>query len=121
MKPTTIGLLVNYIVENRKDTAFVRYNPDQIALSVNDDIENNNLTYVLDEEGDFMGVMTFIRDECHKILFIKNLVVTKTAAMVVFTKYIQKRFPNWSVLANRKNKKMNYNTHRLFHLIQNRK
>lgn len=118
MNEHNIGCLAEWIMLHRRGGAFKDNTLDQIVAGLAVDIEENNLLYVFDDDlCDFNGLVTLIADREHKILFVKNLIITRHSALVVFMRYFNEHFLGYMISANRKDIEVEYNVNRLFHLL----
>jgi len=117
-KPKTIGMLAEWIMANRKGDAFKDDTLSSLVCGLEEDASYGNMLYVLDDDVHFIGVVTFIPDRANRLLFVKNILVTKTAALVIFAQHFKRMFDGYTIMGNQNNKEVMYNTHRLInHLL----
>lgn len=115
----TIEMLTEWILKHRNDSVFVGDTKEQIALGIQQDVKDNTILYVWDDnENDFIGVVSYRVDRNEKIVFVRNLLITKHSSLVVFIKFFEMSCPGYTIAANRKNKYINYNTFRMCHLLK---
>lgn len=119
MKQQTIGSLAEWVMKHRKGNAFKDDTLDNIVSGLQDDIANNNLTYVLDDTGEPIGLMTFLPDSSNKLLFVKNILVTKHTALKIFAQHFLQNFDGWCITGNRNDEQLFYSAHRLINLLTN--
>lgn len=117
MKQQTIGSLAEWVMKHRKGNAFKDDTLDNIVSGLQDDIANNNLTYVLDDTGEPIGLMTFLPDSSNKLLFVKNILVTKHTALKIFAQHFLQNFDGWTITGNRNDEQLFYSAHRLINLL----
>lgn len=118
MKEHTIEMLTDWIIKHRNENIFVDDTKEQIALGIQQDVRNGNILYAYDDDlMDFIGVVSFIADHTNRILFVRNILVTKHTALVQFINYFKHSYNGFHITANRKNKYVHYNTFRLVNLL----
>lgn len=117
--PISVGDLAEWIIDNRSGSAFKDNTFVELCAGIQEDIEKHNLLFVLDDQGTIIGVMSFLPDRENKILFVRNILVTKHSAMKIFAQDFLERFPAFHVSGNRNNEHIMYNTSRLVNHILN--
>lgn len=121
MTQKTIGELAEWIVANRKGSAFVGDTLQNIIAGLQEDVPRGNVLFVLDEDCKFIGVATFIVDRTNFIFFVKNLLVTRYAALPIFAQHFLEHFNGYAIAANRNNEEIMYDTNRLISHLKNMK
>lgn len=119
MKQQTIGSLAEWVMKHRSGNAFKDDTLDNIVAGLQEDISNNHLTYVLDDMGEPIGLMTFLPDSSNKLLFVKNIIVTKHTALKIFAQHFLQNFDGWNITGNRNDEQLFYSAHRLINLLTN--
>lgn len=121
-EPISVGELAEWILEHRKGAAFEGDSFEALCGGIQEDIKNHNLLYVLDNDNvELIGVISFMPDRTNKILFVKNILITKHTALVIFAQHFKQHFSWYNIMANRYNENMMYNTSRLINLLLNSK
>lgn len=114
----SVGMLAEWCMKHKKGNAFKDDTLENIICGIQEDLKNGNILWVIDEDGQFIGVVSFRKDEENRILLIRNLVITRHAALTVFVRYFNMRFgEGWAIHAVRKDEYVEYNTHRLCNLL----
>lgn len=119
MKHQTVGTLAEWVIKNRRGDAFKDDTLDNVIAGLQDDITNNELTYVLNDSGEPIGLMTFTQNPEEKTLFVKNILITKHTALVIFAQHFLQHFNGWDISGNRNNVQVTYDSHRLINLLTN--
>lgn len=118
MTQKTIAELAEWIVTNRKGNAFKNDTFENIVAGLQEDVPNGNVLFVLDESGEFIGVMTFIIDRVNFLFFVKNILLTRYACLPIFAQHFTEHYKGYAVCANRYNEEIMYDTSRLVgHLL----
>lgn len=116
----TVGHLAEYILDNRKDKAFVGDTFVNLCAGLEEDIHKGCLLYVCDDKQPnepFTGVVSFTPDFESKKIFVRNIVVTKHSALVIFVRHFSHVYTDYTIEAMRDNEFIKYNTHRLINLL----
>lgn len=114
----TIEELSEWIVRNRKGNAFTDCDKSDIALGLYEDIKNQNVLYAWDDKvNDFIGIVVYSKDVTNKVLFIRQILITKHTALVQFINAFHRMFQDFVICANRDNEYVMYNTYRLTNLL----
>lgn len=116
--PVSVQELVEWIITNRKGSAFKGDTEFELMAGVQEDIANHNLLFVLDSNDKLIGVTTFIIDHENGVLFVKNILITQYSALAIFAQHFKDHFQGFGICANRNNEEIMYNTSRLInHLM----
>lgn len=116
--PVSVQELVEWIITNRKGSAFKGDTEFELMAGVQEDLANHNLLFVLDSNDKLIGVTTFIIDHENGVLFVKNILITQYSALAIFAQHFKDHFQGFGICANRNNEEIMYNTSRLInHLI----
>lgn len=115
----SVGELAEWIIKHRKGAAFEGDSFESLCGGLFEDIKNNNLLYVLDnDDGEIIGILSTIPDRTNKILFVRNILITKHSALVIFAQHFRQHYDGYQVAGNRFNETIMYNTSRLVgHLL----
>lgn len=117
--PVSVGQLAEWIIANRKGSAFKNDTFENICAGIQEDIKNNNLLFVLDDDSEIIGVVSFTSDRTNRILFVRNILITRHSALVIFAAHFKQHFDGYIITANRGNQEIMYNTSRLIgHLLK---
>ena len=109
--------VAEWILDNKRGNAFRNATLESLVHNIATEAENKNMLHVADEDG-LIGVVIFQKDLGNKLLFIKQLLVTRHAALVVFIEYFKMEFAGYSIAANRNDEYVMYNTNRMLHLLE---
>lgn len=119
MTQKTIAELAEWIVENRKGGAFFEDTLENVIAGLQEEVPKGNVLFVLNEDCQFIGVVTFIIDHENKIFFVRNLLVTRHAALAIFSQHFTEHFNGYAICANRYNEDIMYDTSRLIGHLKN--
>lgn len=115
----SVGDLADWIVEHRKGNAFKDDTWENIVAGLQDDIEHGNMLFVCNDHNNIIGVITFISDRENKVVFVRNILITKYTALAIFAQHFRENFKGYALCANRYNEEVMYDTNRLInHLIK---
>lgn len=118
--PISVGELAEWIIDHRSGSAFEGDSFEDLCAGIQEDIKNHNLLYVLDNNaGTLIGVVSYMPDRTNKVLFVRNILITKHTALVIFAQHFSQHFFCYNIVANRYNENIMYNTSRLIgHLLK---
>lgn len=118
-KQHTIGTLAEWVIKHKRGDAFKDDTLENVICGLQTDVANNELTYVLDDLGEPIGLMTFTQNPEEKTLFVRNILITKHTALMIFAQHFLQHFNGWDITGNRNNVQVTYDSHRLINLLTN--
>lgn len=113
--------LVEWIISNRKGSAFKDDTYEQLMDGVQEDIAQHQLLFVLNETGNLIGLVTFSVDQINFVVFVKNILVTRYSAVQIFAQHFTDNFNGYVLSARRDSEEILYDTHRLIGHLMNMK
>jgi hypothetical protein len=117
MTTKSAGELADWILENRKGNAFKGDTWENLVAGLSEDSKHNNMVYVLNDSGNIIGIMTYMADRVYRILFVKNILITKHSALSILAEHVRENFEGFDIAGNRDNDTIYYNMSRLINIL----
>lgn len=111
----TIGDLVTYIMNNRRKNGFKDWTKIGLINALDRAATEGTMFYSVDDKGDINGIVFGTKDNKAKIMFVQEILTTDKKVLNKFIISFKKLFPGFHIRADRKGRKIEYNT---AHLIQ---
>jgi len=111
--PISVGNIVDYVVANRRKKAFEGWLPSEIAQHVIECAEDRSMVYAVGSDGEVVGVVTCQRFDKDKVLFVTNILTSARNLLPEFIKVFKALYPGYSLEADRRGKRVVYNTPKL--------
>ncbi len=111
--------LVAFIIKYRANKAFKGYTKEQIRTNLHAALLNMTMIYCTDEEDNITGIVHGRRDTYSKIFYVYDI-LAKPGCNYVLRKFIEAykvMFPDYALIADRRDKKVEYNTKKLLRKI----
>lgn len=120
MREASLGELVQFVLDNKRDGAFVGYEKENVASSINTISKLGVMRYVRNDAGVLCGLVLAYEDKITKVLHITDVLTTEKWVMKAFVQEFKKLFPGYTLAANRnwaKHYVIYKNTERLCNLL----
>lgn len=96
----TLGQIAEWILKNRRKTAFINYTLETVLDELNRC--SNDLTMLCITEGDtIVGVVTCKRLHELKVMFIYNILTTKSGIVKQMVKWFKDNYPEYTLQGHR--------------------
>lgn len=115
MRRYTLNELVEYAFLQRRGKAFYGWSREDITNAFIEGLENGTLLYSIDSNGAINGVVHAHRFD--NTLFICNILTTGKGVLAMFVRRFKMMFPGYSLEAERRHRRVQYNTPRLVQLL----
>ena len=95
--------LVEWILKNRKGTAFRGYSEEKIICEVVEGLENETMSYSLDASGQITGVVCGTKDASKKVFYCHDILVTKKGIVKDMMRVFMSLYPDYTIEGINKN------------------
>ena len=116
-KTVTLGELVAFVLENRKGNAFKGYEERVIASGIKLASEEGTLLYATDSDNRIVGIIVCKADNKKKEMHVHDFLSTQSWVITKFLVNFRHNWPDYELVAKRKNKFVKYNTTKLYNKI----
>lgn len=108
----TVGDLVVYVLKNHKRDGFKDWTVNHLIYKISMGIDSYTTLYSVDKSNNIDGIVVGTKDASKKVIFIDGILTTNTGVLKRFVQMFKRLYPNYSLEANRRGKKVVYNTQR---------
>lgn len=113
MRTVTLGELVKYVLENRKDNAFKDYEEHVIASGIKVASDLGTLLYACRDDGSVCGIIVCREDKENKKMYVTDVLTTERWVLPKFVQYFLAKYAGYTLTAKRNGEYVEYNTPRL--------
>lgn len=99
-------------MKHRSGKAYEGWNPHQIATAVEQAIEDHCFLYAAGPSGELAGVVTCLRFNSDKTLYVSGILTTQRDVLAKFVKVFRTWFPGWKLEGERNGRIKHYDTDR---------
>lgn len=110
---TTVGQLLDFVLENRTNKVFKGFSDAQVAASIAEGLQDGTLFYA-EKEGKLIGMILAIKIHKPKVLFVTENLAMSLDTLKQFAIMAQARFPGWKLEAMRHGKHRKFDTTKLY-------
>lgn len=108
---------VRWVMEHRKNKAFIHQTRQQVGWAIDRAINANAFGYVIDAEGALLGLCCGTPDRENKTLWVSQILCIDRRALPALVERFHEQFNGYKILAKRRGKEVSYDTERLVQLL----
>lgn len=108
----TVGDLVVYVLKNHKRDGFKDWTVDHLIYKISMGIDSYTTLYSVDKSNNIDGIVVGTKDASKKVIFIDGILTTNIGVLKRFVQMFKRLYPNYSLEASRRGRKVVYNTPR---------
>lgn len=108
----TVGDLVVYVLKNHKRDGFKDWTVDHLIYKISMGIDSYTTLYSVDKSNNIDGIVVGTKDASKKVIFIDGILTTNVGVLKRFVQMFKRLYPNYSLEATRRGKRVIYNTPR---------
>lgn len=109
---------VEFIIRYRRDKVYRGFSYREIVEDVVDAIRHNAFGWIMDRQGQIVGIVSGEPDPARRVLHIRHFLAI-APVLKEFAALYRQHYPGWTITGTRRGKATTYNTNRFMQLLEN--